>query len=417
MITNELLSIATLGKVIYDQAAQAKANQAQCKRLASRVSTLVTAVQALEKASNPDRYRPALEALLKCLQECEKFVQAHIFTPKTGRFEQFKNFVRARGIKERFMGLSDHLEKARSDLGLAINTKLLVDHDQDSKDAEEDRKKLDGIFLSLASAERTLDDIKTAQASDRALAELKYEHTKERQLATLAQLAELQGLFKGKGPVFSASAPGKAAAPTTPTASLPDTALDSPPAFYGAVPVATRGDIQITPPATEVADVPAFYGPVSSSAEAKALSLTSAPGFVLPVKAINIGFKIPDGKSGNFIGFSTLETDTVGDVRKRLALLRQVLPTQISLKFDGHLLSDDRQLISHIPGFSIEKDNLPGIDDETNRALSAEKTRFECTKVAPLAAPAKHGFLPPPIVSRPSPQPTTSSSTTVVLSP
>lgn len=61
MITDTLKSIYLIADKIYSQVKLAKANQAQSKTLAERVSIIVHAVKKLESVKDAEQYLPGLQ--------------------------------------------------------------------------------------------------------------------------------------------------------------------------------------------------------------------------------------------------------------------------------------------------------------------------------------------------------------------
>jgi hypothetical protein len=76
VITDVLQSIYSVATVIYAQVKLAEANQAQCQRLAERITIILAAVKNLEKVKDKDaaQYRPGLKALHNCLKECQQLI-------------------------------------------------------------------------------------------------------------------------------------------------------------------------------------------------------------------------------------------------------------------------------------------------------------------------------------------------------
>ncbi|MHA7841442.1 MAG: protein kinase [Gammaproteobacteria bacterium] len=143
---------ALAGKVI-EQASQAKANKAQCARLAERIDVIRTAIDGLEETrlkADPSRYARVLRQLKQTLLECQEVV-----TKLSGR-GWVKRLVLAGVDKETFDNLYRQLAEQLADLQLGLNVQQLLNQEESRVDAEKDRQALKDNQGEMLAALKTL---------------------------------------------------------------------------------------------------------------------------------------------------------------------------------------------------------------------------------------------------------------------
>lgn len=184
-ITETLGNIFTAAKALYDLVELVKANQEQCKTLATRVRTAVNAIENLDVQKNPKQYEEGLIAIKDCLDDCTTFIKQFSEDQK----KWYKKLLRAGAAKEKFEELNDQLQKAVSLLNLGMVAKQIVDREQDRKDHEKDLVNLgkQQKFLIELTEKNNIGVNQLLMCQDEQ--QLKQE---ERQAILLAQLASLR---------------------------------------------------------------------------------------------------------------------------------------------------------------------------------------------------------------------------------
>jgi hypothetical protein len=182
MITDILQSIATVAQKIYEEVQRAKANQAQCQLLKTRIDVIVKATKDLEKVPNADHYRPGLVALKSCLDEALKFIQE--FSKDTG---WFKKVLKAGTAEAQFKQINENLHKTIEQLNLGLIAQQILNREQDIK-----AQKID--FEGMQKQQDII--AKLNQEAINALQKLKFDQTHQNEIV-LKQLASMRAKLTG----------------------------------------------------------------------------------------------------------------------------------------------------------------------------------------------------------------------------
>ncbi|XP_073421423.1 mixed lineage kinase domain-like protein isoform X1 [Dendrobates tinctorius] len=149
-------SIFTVAKAIYDQCEQAETNKKHCSRLKSRIELLLVPVEKLN--NDPEKSKELEKTLSNLLLNLQN---AQCWVVKYSPSRWWYKILRARGIQDKFMHISEQLNNSAEALQLLVQADLrqqfLTYFNDDSqrkqnlKDNEEDMKTL----ISLIQSEMT----------------------------------------------------------------------------------------------------------------------------------------------------------------------------------------------------------------------------------------------------------------------
>jgi Sel1 repeat len=112
-IASVLTSIMTLANNIYTQVQLVKTNQTQCQELTEIVKTIVGTVDTITSRLT-ERYLFPLSKLLKCLQDCQAFIESNI------KLNLTQQFFQARDIKKNFKNLMRALQLLQTNFQTAL---------------------------------------------------------------------------------------------------------------------------------------------------------------------------------------------------------------------------------------------------------------------------------------------------------
>lgn len=162
MITDILQNLFSVAKKIYEQVELAKANQAQCQLLKTRIEIVMNAIKDLDKMKESDHYKSGLEALEKCLHEALNLI--HAFAKSKS---WFKKVMKASTADEKFKTINEQLQKCMHDLNLGMVAQQIVNREQDVKAQQKDfdyiQKNQDLILKLNQEAKKDLGLIKLQQ--------------------------------------------------------------------------------------------------------------------------------------------------------------------------------------------------------------------------------------------------------------
>lgn len=171
--------ICQLGVMIYNQINTARANKAQCKRLANRIIIVCDSVIDLDVTKNVDHYVLALNQLNETLRACHQLVEK--FISKTW----FQRVLVSGTDKDEFERINKELRVAISQLQLGLTAQQLFNTEEDRKDQEEDMQALKANMQTI---------IALNQEVKNDMQELKMEEC-ERHEVLMQQLQSLEQTF------------------------------------------------------------------------------------------------------------------------------------------------------------------------------------------------------------------------------
>lgn len=128
--------IYTLARAIYDQAQKVKANQAQCRLLADRVTAIESAIKKLGQLPNDEAFCRSLTRLNAGLSEI------HYYMKELSSASWFRRFLNARSHEATFQGFNQRLTLAISELSLGLDAQALINREADQKAAQADHAML-----------------------------------------------------------------------------------------------------------------------------------------------------------------------------------------------------------------------------------------------------------------------------------
>lgn len=124
-ITDVISSVSTAAQTFYELVKTVNANKGEFELLIERVKNVETAIIGLDKKPNSERYKPGLEALKKCLDECIVFGKK--FKDHQKKF--YKKIWNANNDKHKFEELNDKLQKSLNLLTFGIEAQQIINHE------------------------------------------------------------------------------------------------------------------------------------------------------------------------------------------------------------------------------------------------------------------------------------------------
>lgn len=131
-------AVITAATAVYRAAQEAKANRAQCGRLAKRVEAIASAARRLELSQlAQENVRAALRQLTMCIDECGRLIDK--FTGKSsGRMGVFRELLFGGSYGERFAELHRKLDECCQSVGFALQVQQTTDQSQLMEDLRRD---------------------------------------------------------------------------------------------------------------------------------------------------------------------------------------------------------------------------------------------------------------------------------------
>ena len=132
MLTDVISGIVQIALIINEQVKLVKSNKSQCDRLVTRINLILPCIKGLESIPDNAKYLPILNNLSATLQNALAMINNFA---DQGWIEKF---FKGQKSQQNFAEITDLLEKACSQLNLALNVQQIFNREHDKQDQQED---------------------------------------------------------------------------------------------------------------------------------------------------------------------------------------------------------------------------------------------------------------------------------------